>query len=298
MEGAMVEIRRVNEKLRFMSDKYETAKDKVIDSNSDLKNSQYSVEAVRFSSSALARYLSLLFYRSTGNADNARIDLNELYRAYELSPAVYNHAPPSDLGDELDVPAGMARLNIIGFTGLSPIKEEVNIPIPLPLPPPNDWARLALPRMLDRPTSIYAIEVIVNNGKRFRLQLLEDISRVARETFKARYGLIVLKSTARTIAKSVTSASVARAVSREDQGWGSLIGLIGHVASVVSENADLRISRYFPGRAFTGGINLDPGVYSVIVNYYGQRGIIATEKRENIEVRENTLNLLEFICLK
>jgi len=294
--GAMVEIRRVNEKLNFLSDKYVTAGRRVMSSNNGLTDEMYADEAVRFSSSALARYLSMLFNRSNGYHDNARIDLQELYRAYELAPDVYNHFPPSRLQDELNIPAGTARLNIIGFIGLSPIKEEVNIPVPLPLPHPNDWARLALPRMIDRPSSIEYIEIILNTGQRFRLELLENINRVARETFKARYGLILLKTAARSITKSVASAGIGRAVGREDRGLGALISVIGQVASVLSENADLRISRYFPGYAHVGGINLQPGVYSVTVNFYGRRGIIATEQRRNVFVRENTLNLLEFVC--
>ena len=297
-EGALVEIRRVNEKLRYLAGKYEVAAKKITDSNSSLESGEYAIEAVKFSNSALARYLSMLFFRGTGNNDNARIDLEELYRAYELAPAVYNHPPPSSLPDELAIPPGKARLNVMGFIGLSPVKEEVNISLPLPLPSPNNWARLALPNMIDRPTAINSIEVILDGSLRFSLELMEDISRVVQETYKARYGLIVLKTTARTIAKSVTSAGAASVVEKQASGWGSLVGFIGRVASDLSENADLRVSRYFPGRVYTGGINLDPGVYSVTVNYYGARGLIASEQRENVGVYMNKLNLVEFVCLK
>jgi len=297
-ESALVEIRRVNEKLRFLSDKYEVASQKITDSNSDLAGREYSTEAVQFSNSALARYLSLLFFRSAGNSDNARIDLQELYRAYELAPKVYYHRPPASLQSELNIPEGKARLNVMGFTGLSPIKEEVNLSIPMPLAPPNNWARLALPHMIDRHTAVNSVEVILSNGQRFSLELLEDISSVVRETFKARYGLILLKTTARTITKSITSAGIARAARRQDEGWGSLIGLIGRVASDLSEGADLRISRYFPGRVYVGGINLDPGVYSITINYYGPRGLVATDHKNNFQVLANRLNLAEFICLK
>ena len=298
LEGAMVEIRRVNEKLRYLSDKYEIASKKITDSNSDLSGKDYAVEAVRFSSSALARYLSLLFFRGTGNNDNARIDLEELYRAYELAPAVYLNKPPSFLKDELDIPAGKARLNIIAFTGLSPVKEEVNVSLPLPLPYPNNWARLALPQMADRPSGISTVEIVLNNGRRFTAELIEDISRVVRETFRARYGLTVLKTTARTIGKSTASAGIAQALRKQDENLGDLFGILGRIASDLSEGADLRVSRYFPGRAYIGGVDLDPGVYSVTVNFYGPRSLIATMRQDNVRVLSDKLNLTEFVCLK
>jgi len=297
-EGALVEIRKVNEKLRFLQDKYEVASEKITNANPNLAGSDYTTEAVSFSNSALARYLSLLFFRSIGDADSARIDLNELYRAYELAPAVYYNDPPSSLKDELVIPDGKARLNVMGFIGLSPVKEEVNLWLPLPLPYPNNRARLALPVMIDRPSAVNSVEVVISGGQRFKLELIEDISGVARETFKAKYGLTLLKTTARTIAKSITSAGIAGAAKRRDENLGALLGLFGRIATELSESADLRISRYFPGRVFVGGIDLDPGLYTVTVNYYGARGLISSEHRNNIEVAGDKLNLTEFVCLK
>ncbi|MDR0313673.1 MAG: hypothetical protein LBI14_08740 [Treponema sp.] len=298
MEGALVEIRRVNEKLRYLSGKYERASEKIISSNADLSNPEYAVEAVRFSNSALAQYLGMLFFRGIGNYDSARISLEELYQAYQLAPAVYNHAPPSSLEAELSIPQGFARLNVIGFAGLSPVKVEVNAMIPLPLPYPNNWARLALPQMIDRPSAVQSIEVILDDGQSFRLELLENMSRVVRETFKANYSLIILKTVARTIAKSVTGAAVSSRVSESNEDWGFLLGLIGRVAADLSEQADTRVSRYFPGYAYAGGINLIPGVYTVTVRYYGRSGLIYSERRSNVMVSSGSLNLLEFVCLK
>jgi hypothetical protein len=298
MEGALVEIRRVNEKLRYLSVKYERASEKIMSSNANLNNPEYAVEAVRFSNSALAQYLGMIFFRGIGNYDSARVNLEELYQAYQLAPAVYYHNPPSSLEAELSIPQEFARLNVIGFTGLSPVKAEVNTILPLPLPYPNNWARLALPQMIDRPSAVESIEVILDNGESFRLELLENMSRVVRETFKANYSLIVLKTIARTIAKSVAGAAVSSAVSREDKDWGFLLGVIGKVAADISEQADIRVSRYFPGYAYVGGINLYPGVYTLTVCFYGRSGLIYSERRSNVMVSSGSLNLLEFICLK
>jgi hypothetical protein len=224
--------------------------------------------------------------------------MEELRAAYELAPAVYSNPLPASLDGELEVPKGMGRLNVIAFTGLSPVKEEQNIVIPLPLPAPNNWARIALPKMVPRPSVIREVEVVLNNGEKFYLELLENMGAVAQETFKSRYSLIVLKTTARVIIKNTASAGIARATEERAEGWGALVGLLGKVATEVSERADIRISRYFPANALVGGINLEPGSYSVTINYYGRNGLIRTDRQENVMVLENNLNLMEFICLK
>ena len=300
LEGALVEIRRLNEKLLSLSDKYERAKEKVLSSNQQIDTGQLPMEASKFSNSALARYLGILFYRATDRMDSVRIDYENLLQAYELAPQVYTNRIPSSVEAELSVPPGMGRLNVIAFTGLSPVKEEENIYIPLPLPPPNNMARLSLPRMIFRPQTIQRAEVVLDSGQRFNLELIENMGAVARETFKSRYGLTVLKTTARTITKSVTSATIATAVSKREEkgsGLGSLLGFFGRIYSDVSEQADIRLSRFFPGNALVGGINLEPGFYNTRVNFYGINGLVFSELKE-ITVRERSLNLAEFICLR
>jgi len=297
LEGALVEIRRLNEKLVHLADKYERAKRKVLDSNEKIDPGTLPMEATKFSNSALARYLGMLFYRGTGRDDSARIDHEELLRAYELAPEIYTNHLPASVNEERAVPPGMGRLNVIAFTGLSPVKVEQNLPIPLPLPSPNNWARLALPLMVSRPQTVQWAEVVLDSGQKFRLELIEDMGAVARETFKSRYGLIVLKTVARTITKAATSATLAHVAGKNNEGLGGLVGIIGLIFTAASENADTRLSRYFPNHALVGGINLNPGIYNVMVNFYGSGGIVYSERKE-VNVRERGLNLEEFICLK
>jgi len=302
LEAAMVEIRKVNEKLRYLASKYEEAKTSA-SSSTDSMPDDLEIEATRFSNSALARYLSLLFYRAIGNEDSVRIDLEELRRAFELAPDVYRHSVPSTVADEQFIPQGMARLNIIGFTGLSPIKEEDRTRFALPVPNNiHNTAVLALPKIVDRPSAIESIEVILSTGETFNLELLESIGNVARETFKARYGLIVTKTVARTVIKNIGSAALSTAGDQLDGTAGAVLaiaGLIGKVASDLSEQADVRIGRYFPGNVHVAGINLEPGTYSITVNFYGSgRSLIASEHRENVEIQEKGLNLSQFISLK
>ena len=300
LEGSLVEIRRLNEKLNYFADKYQKAKDKVMETNQQIDPGRLPMEASSFSNSALARYLGVLFYRGTGRADSARVDYEELGNAYSLAPAVYANPVPSSVEDELSVPDGMGRLNVIAFTGLSPVKVPETIYIPLPFPAPNNAARISLPKMIARPQVIQRAEAVLDTGERFKLELIEDMSAVARETFKSSYGLTVLKTAARAITKTAASAALAVAASdnkKGTDGLGSLVGFLGRVYTEASEQPDTRLSRYFPAYALVGGINLVPGDYKVTVNFYGSGGLVYSEQKE-MTVRENTLNLEEFVCLK
>jgi len=193
----------------------------------------------------------------------------------------------------------MARLNVIAFGGLSPIKRENVIRIPLP---DLRWIKIALPEMVSRPSEIYRIELVLDNGQQFRLELLEDMDAVAKETFKARQQLIYIKTILRAIVKT-TSSSVMGAAAKETEGIGSLIlglsSLAAQVFAEASEQADLRVSRYFPAKAYVAGINLPPGRYSFSIKYYNRNGKeIALIRREGMNIRENALNLVQAVSLR
>jgi hypothetical protein len=294
LEGALVEIRRVNEKLAYIADKYEAGASKV---KTFIRSKLNKIifpeeEPVSFSNSALARYLGALFYRGNRNTDDARIDLEELRSAYTQAPGVYANPPPPGLDGELEIPRGKARLNVLAFAGLGPVKESWSQTFAVPMPDPYNNLTLNLPRMVDRPSQITRIEAAVEGGQTFKLDLLEDMGLVATETFKAKYSLIFLKTLARVVAKY---AAVAVA---EHAGGAFFAQIAGGIFIAASEHADIRLSRYFPRYAFVGGLNLDPGVYNVTVNYYAGNGLIRAVRLEGVPVEAGKLNMVEAVCLR
>ncbi|GHT67446.1 hypothetical protein FACS1894110_12960 [Spirochaetia bacterium] len=303
IEDAMVEIRRMNNKIRFLSAKYG-----VIKTNLQEKALEESAEIppnadaeLHFSDSALARYLGLLFYRDAGRYDDARIDQEGLKIAFANTPDVYTHPLPSSIDNELEIPEGKARLNVLAFGGLSPVKQEETLRIPISS---SNYVKIALPVLVERSSQIKTVELVIENGPAFELELLEDIEAVARETFKEKQDVIYLKTVIRATMKGVTSSVLdAAASSDEIDGTTSLIlsllGFGNKIFAEASEQADLRISRYFPGKAYIGGINLDPGTYSFTVNYRDSSGrSLASFRQENIMIYKDRLNLLEAVCLK
>jgi hypothetical protein len=143
----------------------------------------------------------------------------------------------------------------------------------------------------------------LDDGQRFSLELLEDMDAVAKETFKARQRLIYIKTILRATVKAVGSSVTGAAAKEVDNGLAGLIlglySLGAQVYAEASEQADLRVSRYFPAKAYVAGINLPPGRYSFNINYYNRNGReIASIRREDMTIRENALNLVQAVCLK
>jgi hypothetical protein len=302
MEAALVEIRRMNNKIRYLSTKYGTAVSNLqryaLENGTEIPPSD--TGNMQFSDSALARYLGLLFYRGERLFDDARIDREGLKLAFANSPSVYNYPVPASVDGELEIPQGYARLNVIAFTGLSPVKEAITLRIPIAL---TNYVKISLPKMVYRPSRIKEVEILLDGGRRERFELLEDIEAVARETFKEKENMIYIKTVIRAIAKSLATIVWDTAANEAEDGVASLVfsilGLSNRIYAEASEQADLRVSRYFPGKAWICGVNLLPGIYSFTVNYLDPSGgIVASSRYEDVIVLRNQLNLTETICLQ
>ena len=312
IDGALVEIRKLTTssgKLDMLSRKYENARRSGGGSGAAETLRGFGISAndamprgkpVEFSNSALARYLSALFYLSDGNIDGARIEFEQLRAAFAANKKVYYHPIPKSIADVQTVPSGKARLNIIGFTGLSPVKEEGYFYMSFPLSVPILCQPVfKLPRFVKRPSAINRVEVVVEGRERFNLELLEDMGAVIEETYNARFSQIFYKTFVRLLTKYAAVAVAANAA--WEQG-GDLAGLAtaiaGKAAADATEGADIRMSRYLPDKAYIGGINLDPGTYNITVHYYSGSRVVAKDERRGVTVRANAPNLLETISLK
>jgi hypothetical protein len=309
IEGALVEIRKLSissGKLDMLARKYEYTDPKTGGSLNDIVQRETGVSelpqttASSFSNSALARFLAALFYQADGNDESANLEFNQIQRAFSANAGIYRHPVPAAVEQARNVPPGKARLNIISFAGLSPVKQETVITHFLPfIHPILRIGFFKVPVLIRRPSTITGIEVVVNGTNRFNLELLEDMNAVIEDTFNSRYSNILLKTYIRTIIKyAVADITAVETTRKRGEGAGLLVALAARTAMDISERADTRMSRYIPGRAYIGGINLDPGTYSVIINYYHGNSIISSEKYNDVIVKQNGLNLLESVNLK
>jgi len=307
IEGALAEIRKINMtngKLDMLARRYDYKDPKTGASLNEMAMRETGISempqtrTVNFSNLALARYLGALFYQAAGNTDSARVEFDQIERAFNANRKVYQHRIPSAVEQARNVPEGKARLNIISFTGLSPIKKETIVAQYLPFQHPVLMiAAFKLPGLERRPGQITRIEVAVNE-KRFALELLEDIGSVIEETFALHYSNILLKTYIRTITKyAVTDIALTEAANQENALAGLLAAVAARAAMDLSESADIRMCRYLPEKTYIGGIDLDPGKYTVTINYINGDTIIAMEERE-VFVDSGRLNLLQTVKLR
>ena len=315
IDGALVEVRKLtlpSGKLELLSRKYDQGNQKIRGEHGaaidQVQNSDGASEIVTkptsFSNSALARYLSVLFYQADRNYDSARIELEQLRLAFAQQPGIYNFAVPNAIQNIENTPLGEARLDILTFVGLSPIKEEEILTQFFPIFQDRMLRnpQFSLPKLVDRPNRIDRIEVVVN-GERHNLELLENMGAVITDTFNARYTNIFLKTYIRTLLK-YTAADVASREVQKRSGGGLGGALVNATASAAlragvdaSENADIRMARFLPNKAYIGSINLEPGTYNVTMNFYSGRNLVRSKTREDVVVRANNLNLAQFVNL-
>ena len=111
VSDGFVEIRRMNDKLNSLEDRYKPS-----------KKVKALSRKVKFYNDALGRFLSLLMYRTEGKYDDAKIDYNKILDAWKYENNFYNFK--NHLSKKIIKRSKMAKLDVIAFCGKSPIKKE------------------------------------------------------------------------------------------------------------------------------------------------------------------------------
>jgi hypothetical protein len=323
-EGAFVEVRRLNNKLNLLEDKYQglaaqynQAEDAAVD---------FQAGESRFYNSALARYLSLIMYRADGAFDSARIDWQEIQEAFREQSNLYDF--PIPFGDEVIQPTDNARLSVLAFTGEAPIKRaetlwvvtfDNRVDIVYASEDqsgtiiPEGYAsfgfpgieggyrfKFQLPVMEQRGSAVERIRVVVNGEPAGELQLLEDMERIAVDTFQIRRPIIFLRTVTRTVLKGIASQrgreAMREAGAQSGSALGMAAGIIGSIATDVAveatERADLRVSRFFPAYAYVGEWEFPPGTHRVEIEFFGSDGLLRVEDLGEVDLRSGELNFV------
>jgi len=317
-DDAFVEVRRVNLKLDVLEQKYGKAAEELQRGSPDDTNRvelDYKVDEVRFHNDAFARYLSMHFYAADGKWDDARIDNEYLTKAFRQQSHVYNFDIP-DVSYRSE--KGKAILSVIGMAGLCPVKEAFDLRIRtdkdlnlvqvlytdsenneveyqhLPIDIGEDiYFKFSIPRIVERPSVVRTVRVFADDQMIGELQLIEDVYRVAEETFKARRSLIYIRSVARAIAKGLASYKL-----KKDLDTGGIGGWLKKaavdVATDISEASDLRCSRLLPGRIYIGDFEIDPGVYDIRIEFLDSPGhVVGAKTIPAYKVVQRGLNMVQ-----
>lgn len=324
-DEALVEVRRIDGKVQLLEDKY-----KKLASGYDLSNdAKLDIKAgtSRFHNSALAEWLALVLYRADRKYDDARIALEGYNAAFSNQSQLYPFPKP-DLTEYL-APAAGARLDIVAFVGRCPDKkaktlyvhtEKDLIIIATTEENPRKHQELEeldafawpdveegyhfkfqLPYLEKQGTMIRRVEVLIDGEKAGQLELVESLENVAMDTWKIKEPIIYLKTIIRAVSKGLLSEKAKQKMTNElgDNLLGFAARMATDIAVDATENADLRISRFFPAQALVGEFVVEPGEHQVTVNYYDHHGVIVyTDDLGVIDTPAGGLNLMETFYLK
>lgn len=319
-DDAFVEVRRINNKLVQLADKHEKMARKL--NEAEEAHETFRPGKSRFQESALGRYLSLLLYRNEGKWDDVRIDLEKISRGWKLQPDIYPFPEPDFSATTKRIAPPEARLNVIAFSGLAPDKkadtfyihteenmivlagtsenylgkqslEGFNV-IPWPDINAGYHFKIQLPYMKRRPSQVARIEVVVKDSPD-SLQPLESLEDAAIETFSVKKPIIYLKTITRTVVKGLAAEQAKQKMTENmDDGLAFFTRIAADLLIDQTENADLRVSRFFPGRASVRELHLPEGVYDIRVRYYSASGgLLFTDERPGVSIEAGKLNVLE-----
>lgn len=324
-EEAFVEIRRIDEKLKLLENRYWKVADQYNQSNQT--GEPFKPGKNRFQNSALGRWLSLLIYRAEGKTDDVRIDLEKITSAWQLQPDLYDFPMPDLRRSQIPPQAGKVPVSFLSLTGQAPEKRADTLwvhtqldhifiatsrekkfsgqqlagatVIPWPGIQPGYTFKLQLPTLKKRGSRVHSISVRADGQRGPRLERIESLENIAEETFKIHRPLIYLKTVIRTVTKGVAAAETQREAEKQ---WGELYGvltsLLAGASVAVSENADLRISRFFPAEASVAEMDLLPGPHLIEIDYYDSGGILLyTDRIGTVDIYEQGINLIQSVYL-
>ncbi len=270
-DDALVECRRLDEKLQLYNDKY-------------TKKNVYKEDA-------FGRYLSGIIYESRGLLNDAYIDYRKAYEAYLDYKKYYETPVPAPLKKDLmrlarrlgfdddlrqyrksfrglSVPLhkdikSKGRLVLIQFDGLSPRKVQDKVVIATKTGP----ITLAFPRFVtSRSGAGGASLVAVSSDSRHNFSgetfLAEDIQKIALKNLDDRKSRVVAKTIARAVTKQAAFYGLSKAVTGDRRGQKALRQAL-NIANVFIEQADTRSWRTLPGRVYLSMALVDPGSYKV-----------------------------------
>lgn len=135
------------------------------------------------------------------------------------------------------------------------------------------------------------------------LEKIESIENIAMDTFIQHSSVIYSRALIRAIGKTLKTGVLSLASGLTDDSQLStvlsVLSFASQVTDEVTEQADLRTSRFFPANIYVGGITLEPGEYTVVVTFKGASDqVLSISTYYNVKVSAKSANIVEAMCLK
>ncbi|MCW5828159.1 MAG: hypothetical protein KIT79_02475 [Deltaproteobacteria bacterium] len=281
-ESALVEARRVDEKLALYNTKYEESQNV-------------------YTEDAFGRFITGILYLHSGTSEDLQDAGVAFRKAFEIYGGDYQKhyrsAVPKQLavlageaaflsGDELPdgavpppeglTPQDFGDVVVIHLNGLVPEKVEKSWIIPTP---DGHVIKVAYPeyrrrQYFNKGSVIRATRIGEGDGLPYEIasaatEEAQPLGDIARKNLEDRLGRIKAKAVARALAKYAATKATEEAIKRSRgndpnaQLIGSLVGLAMNVAAVATENADTRHWGFLPDQIRIARLRLAPGRYEL-----------------------------------
>jgi hypothetical protein len=288
IEAALVEARKVDQKLDFINRQYEPAH----------RNA--------YKEDAFARMLMGVFYETGGT----RSDLNDAFISFRLAAGIYEQdflptygTPVPGLlkanllstaqfmgGEELgaaqkrfpgvpllslDDAQRQGQVYVVHLAGRAPTKVETSFNA---IMPDGNLFRMAVPAYRRLPYLITGSRVYVDGTLAATLELAHPTGAIAVKSLENRLGRIRAKAVARAVTKYLANRALQERARNQSEGVRLLAYVAGNVASAVSEQADLRAWQTLPDRILIGRAALPPGKHRISVEFTTGAAIVVGRK--------------------
>lgn len=325
-EGAMVEVRQAEIKLndfKANAKEQQVKMEKLVLGITSDPFKYFSSETVGdFTGSAFIDYVSMLMYRGRGDLSNALVDYRRIKNRVKYAEAISS--------DEVEIPSGMARVNLISLEGIIGFKNRKAVLAATPglvaggtVSHKVTWAGFE-PGYSD----VVKVTLSCSDGTSVETKEIEDFNALAVQTLALDVRSVYLKSFYRGYTKMVTAMTAGMvtyklAMKAADEAYESATASGNPVAKIAAsaarkiaekaaktvynealdavndtEIADTRMAQFFPARASVAGLTLAPGVYDFEIRYTLRDGSIVTKTFSSYEVREGVTNLLLGTCAR
>jgi len=301
-EDAVVEARKVDNKLNLINSQYEEAKKNV------------------YKEDGFIRFLMGTLYEVEGEINDAFISYRKAEETYrnDYLPN-YGVSPPRILVENLLTSAHamgfheemaqiqkeypgvsfmesrkkreMAEVFFIHYNGLGPEKVEEHFLIRMP---DGFVIKIAYPKFVKKSYRISHGEITLRNlasGRSYHFPtiLMEDIASIAVMNLDNRINRIKAKAIARATTKYLASTAASKAI---EEQHGELAGLLtkmtANIASVATEQADVRHWRLLPAEIRVGRAVIPPGDYSGRIEFVSSNGpVIVSRKIDPFSVKKS-----------
>ena len=211
-------------------------------------------------------YLGTLAYASKGDANHAN----------EFALTLKSTNTNVDVSEDLAVPAGKGRLDVVALAGKIGTRQEAAVRIPFETVSDIIGApvyfKVVYPEFVPCQKNITVKSVVLSNGDKGNVKLIEDFDVAVKNDVESKAPGAFKRSLFRNVTKS--SAVIASGVASAQAASNALAKKaavktfeLAYAPIMETEKADIRQASYFPHTASAAGFTVEPGTYTVTVEY-------------------------------